>query len=135
MKAIDKAWVAGIFEGEGSAGNWERYSKKDKHSRYARIAITNTDVSMLREVQKTTKGIISARIPRMNRINGFNERKISYCLTINKIEDINSFLKNIVPFIRSDYKKEQISKLNINKGSKRWRAYVRKKRSLIFIAK
>lgn len=102
LSDIDKAWIAGIFEGEGSIGLWERYGT----SKYARIAIYNNDVSMLEEIQRLVGGKIYERKMGVRNPNW----KPSYTFNLNKHKEVERFINEILPFIRSEYKQEQILK-------------------------
>ena len=99
---IDKAWIAGIFEGVGSIGLWVRCGD----SKRARVMIYNNDLSMLEEIQRLIGGLIYERKMGPRNLNW----KPSYQFTINRRADVDQFITEILPFIRSDYKRNQIMK-------------------------
>ena len=113
MKKIDKAWIAGIFEGEGSAGNWVRYKKKSgENYYYGRVVIYNQDLEMLEEIQRFVGGIITPRtLLMLRKSKGYQATKENYGLYINKKKDVESFILNILPYMRTTKKRKQISKL------------------------
>ena len=95
---VDKAWIAGIFEGEGCISI---------HSvKYIRISIYNNDLTMLTEIQNMIGDDVYVHERKHKRKDSW---AISHQLQIQKRSTIMSFLEHIYPFVRSEYKRNQIS--------------------------
>lgn len=91
LRAIDLAWSAGIFEGEGSI----MISKLGKRSLGALlVSVTNTDMEMITELQKLFGGRISGL-----RTSGGN-RKDYRRWRIAAVQAA-TFLQSILPYLRT----------------------------------
>lgn len=99
LTEVDKAWLAGIFEGEGSI---YVYTGSGKTKKYIRILFYNNDISMLDEIKR----LIGGNIHRHG-LTRKDSWEPSYQLQLGKKKDIKMFLKEIKPFIRSNYKLSQ----------------------------
>jgi len=98
------AWVAGIFEGEGSAGMWSTGSKRGQKA--PQLSITNTQKDMLDEVVRIIGfGRVSPpyfpKKPNCNPIYkvSYSARKALYVAHL------------LLPFIKSNYKRNQLESL------------------------
>jgi len=97
----DKAWVAGIFEGEGSICVYKGAGQKTK---YVRILFYNNDLTMLEEIQRMIGG--NLHIHPFKRKEEWGE---SHQLQIGKRDKIIQFKENIFPYMRTKYKKDQFN--------------------------
>jgi hypothetical protein len=97
---IDKAWIAGIFEGEGTIVN---HCKK-----YIRISIYNNDISMLNEIKRLLGDKVYIHIHPTKRKDSWAP---SHQLQMQENGIICNFLKEITPFVRSEAKRNQIERV------------------------
>ena len=112
LSDVDKAWIAGIFEGEGSVYVYRGLGEKSK---YVRLFFFNNDRTMLEEIQRMIGGNLHIRVHKRQ-----EDWAESHQLQIGKKEDIIKFKEIIYPQFRSEYKKEQFNSAikfaNINGG-------------------
>lgn len=106
---VDKAWIAGIFEGEGCIC---------VHGvKYVRILIYNNDLTMLTEIKNMIGDGVYIHIRKHKRKDTW---AVSHQLQIQRRDVINGFFEHIYPFMRSEYKRKQIinviGKANDNGG-------------------
>jgi len=95
VKDEDIAWVAGIFEGEGTV---ELKHFADRNGYKCQVSITNKDISLLKAVQKICgAGDIYT--------NGHPDE---YKWQIQRRGEARKFLLGILPYMKSDYKKHQV---------------------------
>ncbi len=106
---IDKAWIAGIFEGEGSICVYRGAGEKEK---YVRLFFYNNDITMLEEIQRMIGGNLHIRHHRRK-----EEWAESHQLQNGKSEDIRKFRIYILPFFRSEYKIKQFNDAILNANS------------------
>lgn len=101
IKNIDAAWIAGIYEGEGSI---TVYGGSGPLHKYVRIMVYNNDISMLYEIQRILGGKVYERF--YKRPGNWNRSFVWY---VQRKEDINKFLKYIFPYMRTSYKIKQLT--------------------------
>ena len=89
MNKLDKAWMAGIFEGEGSIGI-RKQTKRNWTSLV--VLITSTDMELLEPFHKEFGGSI-----KWYKMKG--NRKQAYCWSIWS-RSANSFLELLIPYFR-----------------------------------
>lgn len=107
VNMIDKRWLAGFIDGEGTIGLRRR---KDARLRKGYgidpyVSITNTNLNVLKEIQKTFGGSIGVTHDKIG-----NHRKV-YRLRILSHEDILKILEDIKPHLLL---KSRLSELVIN---------------------
>ena len=113
LSESDKAWIAGIYEGEGSI---YVYKGSGEIAKYVRLFFFNNDETMLEEVQRLIGGHLHLRVHRRQ-----EDWAESHQLQFGKKEDIIKFKELIYPYMRSEYKKDQfnesINHANTNGGT------------------
>lgn len=102
LTEVDKAWIAGIFEGEGSVAVYRGAGQVRK---YIRILIYNNDITMLKEIQRLIGGNLHDH---MHRKEG--QWAQSHQLQFGKKSDVQNFKEHIYPYMRTKYKKQQLNK-------------------------
>jgi len=112
----DAAWIAGIFEGEGS---FLAYKGGGKTYKYLRVMIFNNDLTMLEEIQRLCQsGLLYKNEHKRN-----PKWKPSHQLQFGKKEDIKGFMDKIYPQMRTAYKRSQVL-LAINKANSNGGDYI-----------
>ena len=58
MTEVEKAYIAGIVDGEGSIGLW-RHHKNETHT--PNVTVANNDLTLLRWIQSKVGGVVSSK--------------------------------------------------------------------------
>lgn len=108
-EALDIAWLAGIFDGEGSIG---MYPMRTRPGRFLLGAtITNTDSAILDKIERIYQslGIDSRRHLKVAwlkpHITSFQSRKPCYEIVVRRRLDIEKLLKLIQPILVGEKQK------------------------------
>jgi hypothetical protein len=108
----DIAYTAGFFDGEGSIGIVKSRRRKNNGEEYfylfPRLTIANTDKDVLCWITKTLKtgGYIAVKTP--IKVTQKNPRwKKCYRLTITNMDNIESLLKVLIPYLKTNQKAKQ----------------------------
>lgn len=98
----DCNWIAGIFEGEGSAGlRWAKLRHEGSAKRtYLYVSISQRETTMLEEVKRIAG---CGKIYNANRKDG-KSLFSWYCAA----RQARNFLQALFPYIRSEHKKKQV---------------------------
>ena len=100
----DWCWLAGIFEGEGTAAlrfNKGRWATSPRRA-YVYAAVSQTNEEMLREVQRIVGyGKIYTTKPK------FAHYKMQWTWYVS-CRQARQFLNSILPFMRSPHKRDQV---------------------------
>ncbi len=80
MKISDKAWTAGIIDGEGSIQISKMSSWTSKEHYTMRVAVTNTDIRMLEKLKELWGGTVNLR-----KLDRWHKRKTwEWCISCRK---------------------------------------------------
>jgi hypothetical protein len=109
LTEIDKAYIAGFFDGEGCVGYYNASQTSSRRPSYfhASVNICNTDPRVIMWIQEVT-GIGVSRITKFKD----GKRRWAYQWQIGKKADVIDFLSTIRPYLR--VKGEQVDVLLIH---------------------
>lgn len=97
LSELDKAYIAGFFDGEGCVGYYNA-SKTMKHRPayfHASVSVSNVDPRVIKWIADTT-GVGKCRIMRFKD----NKRRTAYQWEIGKKADVIVFLSAIKPYLK-----------------------------------
>lgn len=103
MKAIEAAYMAGFFDGEGSLGMYIAAGSRKKHYHYSRAQVGNTD----REVVQRLHDLYGGSLITRNVSNKALPTALPVHVWLVTGERCNQFLTDIVPFLRQKKYKAQ----------------------------
>lgn len=93
---VDRAWAAGHFEGEGTIF-LSTHGTRNRSTRVI-VCLTSTDRQTIEWFQATWPGCFRSTQPRSKNDNA----KRAYIWTLNASEPVECFLRDILPFVRTD---------------------------------
>lgn len=114
----DKAWLAGIIDGEGCImlSNPPSYGS-GIHA--CRVNVVNTDEGILSEVERILNGWVVPHTKRM-KTNHNPNRKQCYCIEVNRKLATRKLLKIILPYLKSEKQNKAIKAIeHINSNLRR----------------
>ena len=101
LTETEKAYLAGLFDGEGCVGYYKRKGRRAKHCYMSLIAISQSDMRLMLWLQE--------RIPFGSVYGKRGKKAFEYKWETNKRADVYTFLLTIQPYLV--LKKEQVDVL------------------------
>ena len=96
---IDKSWLAGILDGEGSIGICRMMSHRKNPTLTPRISIGNTNIKIIDHVREILKKIpITMFLEKRQQVNNKNWKSASV-IQISHIVGVKKLLDLIIPFL------------------------------------
>ena len=116
------AWLAGIWDGEGTFGIY-RYSrgKSGKNSYCGRLTLSNTSILMIDEIIRILESLeVKVDIWREEKQRKVNHKKAIH-LTVNRIDSVKKVCELIIPYLiaKKDRAELLVKFINSRKSYKR----------------
>lgn len=99
MQDTDLAWLAGIWEGEGSILLYSRPVNDKRIQITPSVTMSNTDVFIVNKCRKIIDSLGCNFSWREYKPKGKDSYKVCYRLTSNNAENIKLFLESILPYM------------------------------------
>lgn len=100
----DLAWLAGIWEGEGSILLYSRPVNENRMQITPSVTVTNTDVVIMNKVRKIVESLGCNFSWREYRPKGKASYKLCYRLSSSHAENIKKFLEAVLPYMHGEKK-------------------------------